>query len=117
MKPVGFVFSASLLLAVPAIARGGMGTIEGTVRTAEGKVVVGAAVKVHGPELAATTDDKGAYLVKDVPSGAELVVTASLGGIVAPPAKVWVVAGRNVVDFVLTPTFRSDISIDAEIPC
>ncbi len=115
MKRLALLFSALTFLGVPVL-HAATGTIEGVVRNRSGAPVPGATVAVQGPGLTATTDAKGAYVIENVPTGSNFVVTASLAGVVAPPVTLWVVPGRNVVDFTLQPSFATDVTVGAEIP-
>lgn len=57
------------------------GSISGTVIDQTGAVVVGASVKITGTgfEKAVATDDKGAYVIKDVPAGSFTLTVTTAG--------------------------------------
>ena len=78
-----FPLSVAVLAAVwparPAHAQRG-GTIRGTVTDAESRTpIVGARVAISAPERVAITNDRGAYVLRDVPAGAYVVRTTAIG--------------------------------------
>jgi hypothetical protein len=66
------LISALLLLALPlpALAQSGTATIQGTVRSSSGEIIVGAQVVLSGPTARTTTTDaQGAFTISDVAPG------------------------------------------------
>ena len=71
------------------------GRVSGTVTAADGKApVAGARVSIANPARQATTDDKGAYVLRDLPGGTYDVVAVGVGFANAH-ASVSVVAGQE----------------------
>src|SRR5262249_28207318 len=57
------------------------GTIRGTVTRADThSPIAGATVSIASPQRVATTDQKGAYGLRDLPAGSYVVTTAAIGG-------------------------------------
>jgi outer membrane receptor protein involved in Fe transport len=79
------VWSRTPLIAATAVALGGsslaaQGTIRGTVSRADThSPISGASVSVANPQRVATTDPKGAYVLRDLPAGTYVVTTTAIG--------------------------------------
>jgi outer membrane receptor protein involved in Fe transport len=72
-------FTAAVCAASPAFAQD-RGSVRGTVTAADGKApITGARVAVINPARAATTDEKGAYVLRDLPAGAYDVTATAVG--------------------------------------
>ncbi|MEM1055412.1 MAG: TonB-dependent receptor [Bacteroidota bacterium] len=72
-----FLLLATLLVAAPVLAQAG--TLEGSVRDADGAPLPGATVQVIGTDLGAATDADGQYRLTSVPSGTQTVEARFVG--------------------------------------
>ncbi|MEM1117373.1 MAG: TonB-dependent siderophore receptor, partial [Bacteroidota bacterium] len=99
-----FLLVAALVAAAPVLAQ--TGSIEGSVRDADGAPLPGATVQVVGTSLGDAADADGQYRLGDVPSGAQ-IVEARFVGLAAVRQSVAVPAGGTV---------RLDLTLrDAEV--
>jgi hypothetical protein len=93
------------------------GRLEGTVRFADGSVVAGATVSIEGSTISTTTDALGRYVIADtVRTGMDLLIRAYLTSVGEETRKVFVVPGRNVVDFTLKLSMGTEVEVTVEIP-
>lgn len=105
---VGFALVALLAIATtapPLVAQGGVGRLEGRVRTEEGAPLHHARVIVVGTPLAATTDSAGHYAIAEVPAGALAIRVVLIGYKRSQVEGVRLAAGQTITqDFALAPS-------------
>src|ERR1019366_7000907 len=91
----------SALVALPAAAQEGKGSITGTVKDSGSGVLKGALVELQPSEKRAVSDDQGQFRITDVAAG-KYTLTASYVGLANFTATVTVAAGQPAsVDAVL----------------
>ena len=91
--------------------------ITGTVQTPDGSRLPGATVRIFGTELITTTDGDGAYVLDARHPPGRLIVFAELPSFTSDDATLQVTGPLSTrIDFILTPTFASDVTVIAEVP-
>ena len=101
-------FLCGALIAFPAAAQEGKGTITGTVKDSSSGVLKGALVELQPTEKRAVSDDQGQFKITDVPAG-QYTLTASYVGLTNFTANVTVATGHSAsIDAVLNVAGVSD---------
>ena len=91
--------------------------IAGTVRSPDGSRLPGATVRIFGTALITATDDDGAYVLKATRPPGRLILFAELPNFTSDDATLEVTGPLSTrIDFILTPTFASDVTVIAEVP-
>lgn len=91
--------------------------IIGTVQTPDGSRLAGATVRMFGTELITTTDGDGAYVLEAMRPPGRLILFAELPNFTSDDATLEVSGPLSTrIDFILTPTFASDVTVIAEVP-
>ena len=91
--------------------------ITGTVQTPDGSRLPGATVRVFGTPLITTTDGDGAYALEAPRPPGRLILFAELPNFTSDDATLQVTGPLSTrIDFTLTPTFASDVTVIAEVP-
>ena len=91
--------------------------ITGTVQTPDGSRLPGATVRVFGTPLITTTDGDGAYVLEAPRPPGRLILFAELPNFTSDDATLQVTGPLSTrIDFTLTPTFASDVTVIAEVP-
>ena len=106
-----------------ALAQGASGgtthrvRIAGTVQSPDGSRLPGATVRIFGTALITTTDDDGAYVLEATRPPGRLILFAELPNFTSDDATLEVTGPLSTrIDFILTPTFASDVTVIAEVP-
>ena len=91
--------------------------ITGTVQTPDGSRLPGATVRIFGTPLITTTDGDGAYVLEAARPPGRLILFAELPNFTSDDAALQVTGPLSTrIDFTLTPTFASDVTVIAEVP-
>ena len=91
--------------------------IEGTVQTSDGAVLPGATVHVFGTALTTTSDGDGRYTLNFTHMPARLIIVVNLDNYRSDDSLVEIDGPfMATVDFMLTPSFSSDVVVIAEVP-
>ena len=91
--------------------------IIGTVQTPDGSRLAGATVRMFGTELITTTDGDGAYVLEAMRPPGRLILFAELPNFTSDDATLEVTGPLSTrINFILTPTFASDVTVIAEVP-
>ena len=91
--------------------------VTGTVRTPDGSRLPGATVRIFGTSPIAITDGDGAYVLEATRPTGRLILFAELPNFTSDDATIQVTGPLSTrVDFTLTPTFASDVTVIAEVP-
>ena len=91
--------------------------IIGTVQTPDGSRLPGATVRIFGTPLITTTDGDGNYVLEATRAPSRLILFAELPNFTSDDATIQVTGPLSTrIDFVLTPTFASDVTVIAEVP-
>ena len=91
--------------------------IIGTVQTPDGSRLPGATVRIFGTELSTTTDGDGAYVLEARRPVGRLILFAELSNFSSDDVTLQVTGPLSTrIDFILTPTFASDVTVIAEVP-
>lgn len=91
--------------------------IIGTVQTPDGSRLAGATVRMFGTELITATDGDGAYVLEAMRPPGRLILFAELPNFTSDDATLEVSGPLSTrIDFILTPTFASDVTVIAEVP-
>ena len=91
--------------------------IAGTVQTPDGSRLPGATVRIFGTPLITATDGNGNYVLEATRPPGRLILFAELPNFTSDDATLQVTGPLSTrIDFVLTPTFASDVTVIAEVP-
>ena len=91
--------------------------IAGTVQSPDGSRLPGATVRIFGTALITATDDDGAYVLDATRPPGRLILFAELPDFTSDDATLEVTGPLSTrIDFILTPTFASDVTVIAEVP-
>ena len=91
--------------------------ITGTVQTPDGSRLPGATVRVFGTPLITTTNGDGAYTLAFTRATGRLILFAELSNFQSDDATLQVAGPLSTqIDFTLTPSFASDVTVIAEVP-
>ncbi|MCY4121479.1 MAG: TonB-dependent receptor plug domain-containing protein [Acidobacteria bacterium] len=91
--------------------------ITGTVQTPDGSRLPGATVRIFGTPLITATDGNGNYVLEATRPPGRLILFAELPNFTSDDATLQVTGPLSTrIDFVLTPTFASDVTVIAEVP-
>jgi len=91
--------------------------IAGTVQSPDGSRLPGATVRIFGTALITTTDSDGAYVLEATRPPGRLILFAELPNFTSDDATIQVTGPLSTrIDFILTPTFASDVTVIAEVP-
>ena len=91
--------------------------VTGTVRTPDGSRLPGATVRIFGTSSITVTDGDGAYVLEATRPTGRLILFAELPNFTGDDATIQVTGPLSTrVDFTLTPTFASDVTVIAEVP-
>ena len=91
--------------------------VTGTVQTPDGSRLPGATVRIFGTSSIAITDGDGAYVLEATRPTGRLILFAELPNFTSDDATIQVTGPLSTrVDFTLTPTFASDVTVIAEVP-
>ena len=91
--------------------------IIGTVQTPDGSRLPGATVRIFGTPLITTTDGDGNYVLEATRAPGRLILFAELPNFTSDDATIQVTGPLSTrIDFTLTPTFASDVTVIAEVP-
>ena len=91
--------------------------IIGTVQTPDGSRLPGATVRIFGTPLITTTDGDGNYVLEAARAPGRLILFAELPNFTSDDATIQVMGPLSTrIDFVLTPTFASDVTVIADVP-
>ena len=92
--------------------------ITGTVQTPDGSRLPGATVRdLFGTPLITATDGNGNYVLEATRPPGRLILFAELPNFTSDDATLQVTGPLSTrIDFVLTPTFASDVTVIAEVP-
>ena len=66
-------------LLFPSVLLGQTGSVQGTIRDSAGAAVAGAIVTVDGTALRSTADQKGAYVLRGIPTGPRILRVRAIG--------------------------------------
>ena len=91
--------------------------ITGTVQTPDGSRLPGATLRIFGTELITVADGDGAYVIEATRPTGRLILFAELPNFTSDDATIQVTGPLSTrIDFILTPTFASDVTVIAEVP-
>ena len=91
--------------------------ITGNVQTPDGSRLPGATVRVFGTPLITTTNGDGAYTLAFTRTTGRLILFAELSSFQSDDATLQVAGPLSTrIDFTLTPSFASDVTVIAEVP-
>src|SRR5690606_6262678 len=96
------LLSVALLLLITRLAQGQTSTLSGSVTTPSGQPVVGVSLSLAPGDRATMTDEKGNYLLADVPFGTYTIAITSLE-IQSVNARVMLNQTRQRKNFVANP--------------
>lgn len=106
-----------------ALAQGASGgtthrvRIAGTVQSPDGSRLPGATVRIFGTALITATDDDGAYVIEATRPTGRLILFAELPNFTSDDATLQVTGPLSTrIDFIVTPTFASDVTVIADVP-
>jgi hypothetical protein len=114
--------AVAVVLSSAASAQVRTGTIAGTIRSEEGRLLPGVTVSVENGRLpmhrTATTDADGRYAIEDVPAERDYSVRVAVAGFdTVATQQLTVAAGqRATVDFVLKLSLRETVAVGSESP-
>ena len=118
-----FVLALCAATATDALAQDAAGgttpgvRITGTVQTPGGSRLPGASIRVFGTELITVTDSDGAYVLEATRLTGRLILFAELPNFTSADATIQITGPLSTrIDFILTPTFASDVTVIAEVP-
>ena len=96
---VAAIFAVSLLASAAAAQQ--TSTIRGTVTSSEDRApIAGARVAIQAPDRVAITDERGMYVLRDVPQGSRLLLVTAIGR-KPDSSRVSVASGSATADFAL----------------